>query len=289
MSWLGWLALAALAVVVCYWLLVVTEGAYLGTRAVTLLYDRYAERYDQIKQFEPGDEALFLGQPLAHWLSTGRPLMLDVATGTGRLPISVLSELEQPIQVIVLDRSGEMLRQAQRKLSGWPEVVFVQHEAEPLPFADGMFDAVTCLEALEFMPSPKRLLAELVRVLQPGGLLVASNRIGWQARLMPGKTLSTPKLRRLLDDLGMLEVQVLPWQVDYDLVTASKVGSNSPGVVRDLTLLLRCPICQASDFEGDSVLVVRCQQCGWQLLRRDNIWQPVPAQTRRKQAGSVAL
>ena len=45
-----------------------------------------------------------------------------------------------------------------------------------LPFADGTFDVVTCLEAMEFMSRRDHCLHEMLRVLRPGGLLFISNR-----------------------------------------------------------------------------------------------------------------
>lgn len=45
---------------------------------------------------------------------------------------------------------------------------------EPFPFSDGTFDVVTCLEGIEHVLDGYRLLAELVRVLRPGGTLIVS-------------------------------------------------------------------------------------------------------------------
>lgn len=43
-----------------------------------------------------------------------------------------------------------------------------------LPFEDGVFDAAVCLEGLEHLVEPLRLLSELVRVVRPGGMVVVS-------------------------------------------------------------------------------------------------------------------
>jgi SAM-dependent methyltransferase len=45
---------------------------------------------------------------------------------------------------------------------------------EPLPFDDGAFDVVTCLEGIEHVLSPFRLIGELARVTRPGGRIVLS-------------------------------------------------------------------------------------------------------------------
>ena len=65
-------------------------------------------------------------------------------------------------------------------------------------------------------------LERIVRVLRPGGVMVISNRIGWQARLMPGKAFPRSALGDVLRDLGAVSVQITPWQMDYDLVMALK-------------------------------------------------------------------
>lgn len=48
-------------------------------------------------------------------------------------------------------------------------------DAERLPFADASFDTVVCCELLEHVRNPLAVIAEIVRVLRPGGYLVASS------------------------------------------------------------------------------------------------------------------
>lgn len=277
MSWWGVLVLIALVGLVAYWLLVVTEGAYLGPRVVVALYDRFAGRYDSIKQFEPRYEALFLGVPLSRWLAEEEGAwLLDVATGTGRLPAAVLEATDGRLHVVALDRSLPMLRQAQVKLSAWPSVCYVQHDAEDLPFVDTGFDVVACIEALEFMPRPGAVVTELWRVLSPGGLLVLSNRIGWQSRLMPGRTYGKQQLVTRLRSLGSQDVQVLAWQVDYDLVMASKPGKLDPARPRQLVDLLACTGCGASQLCMQTSLSARCGSCERTFHDDQGVWRLHP-------------
>ena len=91
-----------------------------------------------------------------------------------------------------------------------------------------MFDVVTCLEALEFMPDPEQVLAELVRVLRPGGLLLITNRIGLIARLMPGRTWSNTDLYHLHKALDLQHVKIRTFLVDYDWVSSVKSGVFQP-------------------------------------------------------------
>ena len=59
--------------------------------------------------------------------------------------------------------------------AGGPPFVAVEADAQALPFRDGSFDAVLCVEVLEAIPNRPRALAELRRVLRPGGRAVVAH------------------------------------------------------------------------------------------------------------------
>ena len=108
-------------------------------------------------------------------------------------------------------------------------ITLIQADAMALPFASNSLPLVTCLEALEFLPNPEKGLKELVRVLNPSitrhpdqGWLLTTNRIGWESRLMPGKTWSREQLEEILNDLPLQYVDIQVWQDIYDLVWAQK-------------------------------------------------------------------
>jgi hypothetical protein len=85
--------IVALLTGLLYWLLVITEGVYLGRRIVVWLYDITAHKYDRVKEFDDEAERVFVAQPLRfHLREKAAPLVLDVATGTGRLPHYLLQE-----------------------------------------------------------------------------------------------------------------------------------------------------------------------------------------------------
>jgi ubiquinone/menaquinone biosynthesis C-methylase UbiE len=109
-----------------------------------------------------------------------------------------------------------------RRLVDSPRTPWVQAVAVPLPFTEGGFDVVVCLEVIEFTPDPAETLSELVRVLRPGGWLLITNRVGWEAALILGKTRSRARFPNWLRGAGLTEIEVYPWQVDYDLVWARK-------------------------------------------------------------------
>ncbi|MDY6874719.1 MAG: methyltransferase domain-containing protein [Chloroflexota bacterium] len=261
---MGWLALAlglALLGLLLYWQLVIAEGTYLGPRLVTLLYDWSARVYERIKQFDAGAEQWFLGLPLARALELiPAPLVLDVATGTGRLPRTLLRQPAFDGRIIGLDLSRRMLREAIHKTAQFADrLTFVWQDARKLPFADDTFDAVTCLEALEFTPNPRAVLAELVRALRPGGVLLVTNRVGPDAKFLRRRAFPRDEFERLLRELPLEDIKVQTWQVDYDLAWAVKSGKPQGGGIRPLAEILRCPTC--SDRLNREAQTFRCTGC----------------------------
>ena len=248
--WLGW------------WLLVASEGVYLGRPVVIWLYDLFASRYEATKRFQPLFEQALLAGPLLEYMAPHRsPMVLDVATGTARLPVALLANPGFQGRIVAVDLSRGMLRIAARKLEGQADrCLLLRCPAQGLPFEDGSFDVVTCLEALEFMTRPAQVLAELLRVLRPGGLLFISRR--HNTRLMPGKTWSQAQLTRLLRECGAQATRCEPWQVDYERVFALKDGTAKPAGARPPAELLRCPCCAQAALAETQGLALRCRQCG---------------------------
>jgi SAM-dependent methyltransferase len=264
MAWipiaLGGIGLALLGLL-AYWQLIIAEGTHLGPKVVTLLYDLSARAYERIKRYDPGDEQWFLGLPLARALELiPAPLVLDVATGTGRLPRAVMRQPPFEGRVIGLDLSRRMLRQATKLTAQFADrLTYIWQDARNLPFDDDTFDAVTCLEALEFTPNPRAVLAELVRVLRPGGVLLTTNRIGRDVRLLPGRTFPRDKFAEVLAEFPLEDIKVRPWQMDYDLAWAIKAGVPRGGSIRPLIEILRCPACTGHlERQTD---VFQCTEC----------------------------
>jgi ubiquinone/menaquinone biosynthesis C-methylase UbiE/uncharacterized protein YbaR (Trm112 family) len=265
MTWLViGLVAACLAVLLAlaYWQMIIAEGAYFGARVVAWTYDLVASRYDAIKQFRLQDESWFVAGPLLRELTgVERPLVLDVATGTGRLPLALLRERFRG-QIVGLDLSRGMLRQARRKLAAHSDQVhLLWHDASCLPFSDGTFDAVTCLESLEFMPRPREALSEMVRVLAPGGVLFVTNRVGHEARLLPGRAYPRPEFERVLAEQPLSHFRVRRWQTSYDQAFARKTGERVVEARQGIELdsLLRCPACGGTVQRGAAAF--SCQDC----------------------------
>ncbi|GAB4509706.1 MAG: hypothetical protein OHK0046_05200 [Anaerolineae bacterium] len=261
--------LVTVLVALLWWLLVTTEGVYLGRRVVIGLYDLYAARYDDIKQFNPQYDHIFLAAPIMGMLAPHQsPLILDVATGTGRLPDAMFNHTYFHGRVFATDLSRRMLEQAAEKLHDDLErMALLWCPAEQLPFDDGAFDVVTCLEALEFMPDPAQVLGELVRVLRPGGLLLITNRVG--RHMMPGKTFTRSELRRMLADHQVEDVEIELWQRDYHRVWGMKDGDSPVTGARPLIEVLRCPVC-GGHFEVVNDDVWRCATCSAEITIGDD-------------------
>jgi len=220
-----WIALFVLVSLLLYWELIIAEGVHLGPRVVVGLYDLVARRYDRIKKFDDEVEADFLGLPLAAALAAfdAPPKVLDVAAGTGRVARTLLPQTAFDGSIVSTDLSAQMLGQGKRTCPHWPDRLnWLRAPAHALPFASEAFDAVVCLEALEFFPDARVALTECVRVLRPGGLLLITNRVGWEAWLLFGRIYSRSAFLKLLAEFPLEGVRVHPWQVEYDLGWAWK-------------------------------------------------------------------
>jgi ubiquinone/menaquinone biosynthesis C-methylase UbiE len=222
-----WLALILLVLVgfgivaLLYWLIIETEGVYLGQRVVTLLYDYYAGRYEDVKRFRANYEHQYLSQPLMQEIAPLQtPLVLDVATGTGRLPWALLQNGLFRGLVIGVDLSRHMLAIADAK-TDTERVRFARCPAEKLPFADASFDVVTCLEALEFMSDPRKALGEMARVLKPNGVLLTTNRL--TGHWLKGRKWTAGECMVILESCGFTSIEFERWQADYDRVWARRV------------------------------------------------------------------
>jgi SAM-dependent methyltransferase len=192
---------------------------------------------------EKQDATTSLNFPL-HWTSAGeswnylfdfsvacgllapRPddLVLDFAAGTcwasellGRLGVRTVS----------VDLSIEMMRRGRQRLAADSRLVFLDDAAfvaargQSLPFVDGSFDGVLCMNALHHLPSYAAALREIHRVLKPGGRAVFSepgtahaaqplSRFRMREESVIEKSVSLPVIRRLAMEAGFSRMRVVP-------------------------------------------------------------------------------
>ncbi|MCB0075819.1 MAG: methyltransferase domain-containing protein [Anaerolineales bacterium] len=259
------IALLILLGLLFYWLIFISEGAYLGRGAVRRLYDVGASSYDGVKQYDGLSEATMLANPIFSRLeeSSGpTATLLDVATGTARLPVALFHLPFYEGELVGLDLSRQMLQQAARKTRDFADrITLIHHPAVPLPFDNEAFDGVACLEALEFMPDRRAALREMVRVLKTGGWLFVSNRTGSDTHFFPGRVDSDQAFERLLAELGLTEIDTRPWQSYYHLVFARKGTAPQTAPSMGWQRAFRCLNCGTSGQMARQGNGMQCAHC----------------------------
>lgn len=115
--------------------------------------------------------------------------VLDLGAGTG-IAAAALKRRYRRARVTATDIAPAMLQQARRHSRWWRRIRCVEADARALPFESASFDLVFSSLMLQWLQPPDAALAEICRVLRPGGLLLASSfgpgtlqelRIAWQA------------------------------------------------------------------------------------------------------------
>lgn len=137
-------------------------------------------------------ERRFLGEPRATVCGRASGDVLELGIGTG----ANLPHYRRETRLTGLDFSPAMLRQAQRRASGLRlDLRTVHSDADALPFADASFDAVVATYLLCSVPSVTGTLAEIRRVLRPGGRLLLADHVAptnpvlrWAAGLLERST-----------------------------------------------------------------------------------------------------
>ena len=129
-----------------------------------------AGRWDKIRSGY-FDEAIRDGAIAAAGLTAG-DIAADVGTGTGFM-IQGLAPLAAKVHGF--DQSPEMLAVARRNLADFRNVELIEASGQNLPLVAGSLDAVFANMYLHHVPDPSAAVAEMVRVLRPGGVLVLTD------------------------------------------------------------------------------------------------------------------
>ena len=164
--------------------------------------------------------------------------VLDVACGPGNFTRAFADAAGPDGVVVGLDASRTMLAQAARERPG-DGVEYVRASATDLPFRDGSFDAVCCFAALYLIEEPLLAVAEIVRVLAPGGrvaLLSSVARGPVPSRLADGvvrpltgvRIFGRDELTRELRAAGLVDVR-LRLNGLAQFVSARRQDSNPSG------------------------------------------------------------
>lgn len=136
-----------------------------GTPAT--LFDRWSLVYDlewmQALTYRPVHDAVL------EELERGpHRTILDLGCGTGLFAARLAHEFDDS-HVVGCDYSRGMLAQARQRAD---DVTWVAGNALDLPFPAGRFDTVVSTEAFHWFPDPKAALAQIFRILAPGGRLL---------------------------------------------------------------------------------------------------------------------
>jgi ubiquinone/menaquinone biosynthesis C-methylase UbiE len=109
------------------------------------------------------------GEIFLDWLAPPAGLRwIDIGCGNGAFTELLIGRCA-PAEVQGIDPSGGQLDYA-RKRPGARTATFLQGDAMAIPFGDGRFDAAVMALVIAFVPEPRKGIAEMVRVLGPGGI-----------------------------------------------------------------------------------------------------------------------
>jgi SAM-dependent methyltransferase len=144
----------------------------------SISFDRAAEYYDQTRA-APDSVMAQLIPALTKALPRGEAC-LEIGVGTGRIALPLA---EAGVRLIGIDISPEMLRKLTGKRRGaWPLLAI--GDATRLPFATATFGSAIASHVLHLIPEWRRAVAEMVRVVRPGGAVAASRgsrlKGGWR-------------------------------------------------------------------------------------------------------------
>jgi demethylmenaquinone methyltransferase/2-methoxy-6-polyprenyl-1,4-benzoquinol methylase len=139
------------------------------------MFDRVAPTYDLLNRLLSAGCDIGWRRRLAAHLPNGSDLaVLDLATGTGDILLT-LAETGRTNIGVGLDMASAMLRRGREKSAarGWSDrITWIRADAGKLPIGSGTFDVVTIAFGIRNFVAVERSLAEIHRVLKPGGRLL---------------------------------------------------------------------------------------------------------------------
>jgi demethylmenaquinone methyltransferase/2-methoxy-6-polyprenyl-1,4-benzoquinol methylase len=141
------------------------------TRFAQALFSGLPSRYDRLAALlSLGQDGRWRSEMIDHVVPSRPARVLDVATGPAGVALQLASRTDAA--VVGVDISDDMLRRGQRNVvdAGLADrISLVLGKGEQLPFADASFDALTFTYLLRYVADPTSTIAELARVVRPGG------------------------------------------------------------------------------------------------------------------------
>ncbi len=132
---------------------------------------------DEAREYDAMDHSAVNARFVADFLAAHGPCrggaILDVGTGPARIPIA-LAQADSLAPILGIDLARHMLDRARRNVdeAGLSERIKLQHiDAKGVPYPDGQFEAIISNSIVHHIPDPSPALAEMVRLVAPGGTL----------------------------------------------------------------------------------------------------------------------
>jgi ubiquinone/menaquinone biosynthesis C-methylase UbiE len=191
---------------------------------------------------------------------TGEERVLDVGTGAGALAIALAQFVRE---VVGVDIVPELLGEGRKRAPA--NVELVEADATALPFERGSFDLVCTARALHHVPRPELVLAEMNRVLRPGGTMLVIDQLApidslAAIELNRFERARDPSTTRILADVdlrGLFEANGL-------VLRQAKIVRENRDLERDLDLAG----CHGNERERARTLAPRdpSAEVGWYVL-----------------------
>jgi SAM-dependent methyltransferase len=226
--------------------------------------DRFGRTADRMAELQDR-RAGALAERVRRFLDPrGDERALDSGSGAGALAFALAPLVRE---VVGVDLVPELLEQARARAAAFPNVSFVEGDANALPFEDASFDLAATLRTLHHIARPELTVAELVRVTRPGGRLLVIDQI---APLDPVLASELNRFERARDPSHTRALADIDLRGLFDSNDLVLVRSQTETEERALGPYLDLAACEGEARERAESLAPRPYRAdvGWYLLRK---------------------